>query len=83
MTFSPLPCCKDLPPEVYRERVGKMAVEIEEDAAAARKRRGVEPFGAAKILAQDPWTRPERVWLHAQTELNLDSLFDAPDIVLR
>ena len=61
VTFSPLPCWKDLPPEVYRERVGKMAVEIEEDAAAARKRTGAEPFGATKILAQDPWTRPERV----------------------
>jgi hypothetical protein len=44
-----------------RERVAKMGQEIEEEAAARRKRTGAEPFGAAKILAQDPWTRPERV----------------------
>jgi putative transposase len=61
VTFSPLPCWKDLPPEQYRKRVGTMAVEIEEDAAAVRKRAGVEPFGAAAILAQDPVTHPERV----------------------
>jgi len=61
VTFSPLPCWEHLSPEAYRERVGKIAAEIEEEAAAARKRTGAEPFGAAKILAQDPWTRPERV----------------------
>ncbi len=38
-----------------------MAREIEEEAAAARKRTGAEPLGAAKILAQAPWTRPERM----------------------
>ena len=38
-----------------------MAIEIEEDAAAARKRTRTEPFGAAKVLAQNPLTRPERV----------------------
>ncbi|HTG35658.1 MAG TPA: hypothetical protein VLB76_22275 [Thermoanaerobaculia bacterium] len=36
-----------------------MAVEIEQDAAAARKRTGTEPLGAAAILAQDPTTRPK------------------------
>src|SRR3954464_9490738 len=61
VTFSPLPCWKPLPLEVYRERVGKMGLEIEEEAAAARKRTGAHPLGAAKILAQHPWTRPERV----------------------
>jgi hypothetical protein len=38
-----------------------MGVEIEKEAAAKRKRTGAEPFGAAKILAQHPWTRPARV----------------------
>jgi REP element-mobilizing transposase RayT len=60
-TFSPLPCWGHLSPEAYRERVGRMADEIEQAAAAARKRTGAQPFGAAKILAQHPWTRPERV----------------------
>ena len=61
VTFSPLPCWKHLSPEAYRERVAKMGGEIEEEAAAARKRTGAEPFGTAKILAQAPSTRPERV----------------------
>jgi hypothetical protein len=38
-----------------------MAAEIEEDAAAARKRTGTEPLGAAAILAQDPVSRPKRL----------------------
>jgi hypothetical protein len=61
VTFSPLPCWKHLPPEVYRERVGSMALEIEEDAAAARKRTGAQPLGAAAIRSQDPVSRPERI----------------------
>jgi hypothetical protein len=61
VTFSPLPCWKHLAPEAYRERVAKLGLEIEEEAAAKRKRTGAGPFGAAKILAQAPSTRPERV----------------------
>jgi hypothetical protein len=38
-----------------------MAVQIEEDAAAARRRTGARPLGAAKIVVQHPWTRPNRV----------------------
>ena len=38
-----------------------MAVQIEEDAAAARRRTGARPLGAAKIVVQHPWTRPDRV----------------------
>ena len=51
-----------------------MGLEIEEEAAARRKRTGAHPFGAAKILAQHPWTRPERVkkspapFLHAASK---------------
>jgi hypothetical protein len=54
VTFSPLPCWKHLSPEAYQERVAKMGLEIEGEAAARRKRTGAEPFGAAKILAQAP-----------------------------
>src|SRR4051794_15002436 len=41
--------------------VAKRGLEIEEGAAARRKRTGAHPLGVAKILAQHPWTRPERV----------------------
>jgi REP element-mobilizing transposase RayT len=61
VTFSPLPCWKDLSPEAYRQRVANMAAEIEEDAAAARTRTGAEPLGVAAILAQDPTSRPKRL----------------------
>ena len=61
VTFSPLPCWEHLSPEAYRQRVANMAAEIEEDAAAARKRAGTEPLGAAAILAQDPVSRPKRL----------------------
>jgi putative transposase len=61
VTLSPLPCWKHLSPEDYRERVGNIAAEIEEDAAAARQRTGVEPLGVAAILAQDPTRRPKRL----------------------
>jgi hypothetical protein len=61
VTFSPLPCWKDLSPEAYRQRVANMAAEIEEDAAAARKRTGAEPLGVRATLAQDPTSRPKRL----------------------
>jgi hypothetical protein len=61
VTVTPLPCWKHLSPEAYRGRVAKMGLEIEEEAAATRKGTGAQPFGAAKILAQHPWTRPKRV----------------------
>jgi REP element-mobilizing transposase RayT len=61
VTLSPLPCWKHLSPEAYRERVADLAAEIEEDAAASRKRTGAEPLGPAAILAQDPVSRPQRV----------------------
>ncbi len=61
VTLSPLPCWKHLSPEAYRECVANMASEIEEDAATARKRTGVEPLGVAAILAQEPTSRPKRL----------------------
>lgn len=44
--------------EAFRERVANLATEIEEDAVAARRRIGVEPVGAAAILAQAPVSGP-------------------------
>jgi hypothetical protein len=59
--LSRLPCWEHLSPEAYRERVAGMVKTIEEDAAAARKRAGTEPFGREAILAQHPHTRPEKI----------------------
>jgi hypothetical protein len=60
VTFSPLPCWKHLSPEAYRKCVADLAAEIEENAATARKGNGVQPLGAAAILAQDPVSRLKR-----------------------
>lgn len=47
---------------MYRQRVANLALEIEEDAAAARRTRtGAEPLGPAAILAQDPLSRPKKI----------------------
>jgi hypothetical protein len=46
-------------PQAYRNRVAQMIAEIEEAAAAERKRTGKSPIGVQAILAQEPWTRPE------------------------
>jgi hypothetical protein len=59
--LSPLPCWEHLSPEKYRERIAAMVTEIEEDAAAERKGKGVQPLGREAILAQNPHTRPERI----------------------
>ena len=60
VTFSPLPCWRHLSSEAYRKCVADLATKIEEDAATARKRTGVQPLGAAAILAQDPVSRLKR-----------------------
>src|SRR6476661_6934528 len=47
VTLSPLPCWKHLSPEAYRQKVTNLAQEIEEEAAAKRKRTGAKPLGRA------------------------------------
>jgi hypothetical protein len=61
VTLSPLPCWKNLSPEAYRQCVANLASEIEEDAATARRRTGIEPLGVAAILGQEPTNRPKRL----------------------
>jgi REP element-mobilizing transposase RayT len=58
VTFSPLPCWEHLSPEAYRERVGKMAEEIEEEAAAARKRTGAHPSARRRSWPSIPGPVP-------------------------
>jgi hypothetical protein len=55
-----------------------MAVQIEEDAAAARRRTGARPLGATKIVVQQPWTRPGRM---KKSPAPLLHAGDAPDLL--
>ena len=71
--LSQLPCWKHLAPEAYRSRVAGLVRQIEATAAVERAKKGVEPLGTEKILAQDPETRPETLdrspapFIHAAT----------------
>jgi hypothetical protein len=61
LVLEPLPCWKDLDPKTRQERIASVVQEIEEQAAAARKRAGIHPAGAAAVLAHDPLTRPQKL----------------------
>jgi len=61
LVLDPLPCWKDLDPTTRQERIAGLVQEIEEEAAAACKRAGIHPAGAAAVLAQDPLTRPGKL----------------------
>ena len=83
VVLSQLPCWKHLTPEAYRARVAELIHQIEETAAAERAKKGVEPLGAEKILAQDPESRPETLdrspapFVHAATRKIRKELWDA------
>src|SRR3954447_20664085 len=59
VTFSPLPCWKHLSPEAYRERVAKMGLGIEEEAAAIRKRTGAKLIQAPGTLSPHSMPKSE------------------------
>ncbi len=61
LTLEPLPCWKHLAPEKRREIIANLVKEIEEEAAAARERTGVQVAGAAAVLAHHPHDRPEKL----------------------
>jgi hypothetical protein len=50
-----------LEPEKRRELIANLVKEIEEEAAAARKREGVKVAGAKAVLAHPPHTCPEKL----------------------
>jgi hypothetical protein len=83
VVLSQLPCWKHLTPEVYRARVAELIQHIEATAAAERAKKGVEPLGTEKILAQDPETRPETLdrspapFVHAATRKIRKELWQA------
>lgn len=83
VVLSQLPCWKHLAPEVYRARLAELVREIEENAAAERKKEGVEPLGVEQICAQEPEMRPETLdkspapFIHAATKKARKMLYEA------
>jgi hypothetical protein len=60
LELSPLPCWAHLSPEKYRQRVAALVDDIEREAAAELKKRGLQPLGVKAVLKQHPHTRPNR-----------------------
>ncbi|MCP3919642.1 MAG: hypothetical protein GY711_29250, partial [bacterium] len=54
--LAPLPCCRHLSAEEYRDEIIKLIVEIQDQCAASRDCRPVA--GVDAILSQDPLRRP-------------------------
>ena len=83
VVLSPLPCWRRLTPDQYRERVASLVQEIEAEAAAERKRTGIQPLGAAAILRQQPHTWPNKTkkspspGFHAATKAARKELWEA------
>ncbi len=83
VVLSQLPCWKHLSPESYRARLSALVREIEETAAAERKKKGIEPLGTEKVQAQKPDTRPEPLdkspapFIHAATKRVRKALYNA------
>ena len=83
VALSPLPCWRHLTSDRYRERAASLVQEIEAEAAAERKRTGIQPLGAAAILRQRPHTRPNKTkkspspGFHAATKAARRDLWEA------
>jgi len=56
--LSPLPCWKHLSPEQYRERVAALVEEIEAEAKAIRREKGLPVLGVKAVLQQNPHKEP-------------------------
>lgn len=61
VTLSPLPCWEHLATTAWRQAVKDMVEDIDLEAASERRRCGKTSLGIAKVLAQDPYERPNRV----------------------
>jgi hypothetical protein len=60
VVLSPPPCWRDWSEEKIRSRVAELVDEIEKEAEADRRNRGVRPLGVKAILAQSPHQQPKK-----------------------
>jgi hypothetical protein len=58
--LAPLPCWKHLSQEQYRERVATLVEEIEAEARAVRREKGLPVLGVRAVLQQKPHKEPHR-----------------------
>lgn len=60
VVLSPLPCWEHLSPDQYRERVAALVEEVEAEARAVRREKGIPVLGARAVLQQRPHDEPAR-----------------------
>jgi len=56
--LTPLPCWKDLSPELRRQRIAELVRECDAEAAERRAKTGRPPIGPAAVLQQQPHATP-------------------------
>lgn len=61
LKLDPLPCWAHLDQATYRARIGEIVAQVEAEAEAARKRRGIYPLGVEAIRRQRAHDRTERL----------------------
>jgi len=61
VSLSPLPCWKNLSPELQHRRVMDLVALIEAEASERRAQTGSEPLGVSAVLGQHPHDRPRRL----------------------
>ena len=83
VVLTPPPCWRDWSEEKIRARVAELVDEIEKEAEADRRSRGVKPLGVKAILAQSPHQKPKKTKkssepaFHAATKAARRALRDA------
>ena len=60
LELTPMPCWRDVSPELHRSRCAELVGLVEEETAQRVRASGREPLGRSRILRQDPFTRPNR-----------------------
>jgi hypothetical protein len=79
----PSACWRHLEPERRQELIAGLIKGIEEEAAASRKKSGVQAAGPAAVLAHHPHTRPDKLkTLSLRSEVLLFSAGTFPRAVL-
>lgn len=83
LELTPLPCWEHLSPEQHRERIAALVEDIEAEARAARREKGLPVLGVGAVLRQKPHTEPNRSKrspaprFHAASKIIRDGLYEA------
>jgi REP element-mobilizing transposase RayT len=83
LELAALPCWRDLPAEVYRQRMAELVAAIETESAVQRTETGMQPPGPEIVRSQSPHARPMRTkkspapLFHAASRVAREELYQA------